>query len=121
MTDTPLHSPLPWKSLEQMNDGLPECLHYTFIEGYFFDGNINSIELTHKENADLIVEAVNSHAQLKERVEELERHLRSIENIAGNISDEKLEKGISNDATQRGIQIVSARKIARAALSNSNS
>ena len=65
MTDTP-HSPLPWS------------LSGNRILSAIYDANDDEVvtitmgEDTSVENLSLIVEAVNSHARLEERVEELE-------------------------------------------------
>jgi len=61
-------------------------------------------------NAAFIVRAVNCH-------DELVAALRAIANVAGNLPDEQLSSRTGpNDAVARGLQLVQARAIARAAL-----
>ena len=74
MTDAPLHSPLPWQFVE---DDICDQMGYiedARLEGGIFDWHGRGVR-AHKEDAGLIVEAVNSHAQLKERVKILEKFL----------------------------------------------
>lgn len=61
-------------------------------------------------NAEFIVNAVNSHADLVAA-------LRTIASLGGNLPDERLtSKTGPNDAVSRGLMYTSAREIARAAL-----
>ncbi len=62
------------------------------------------------EDAALIVRAVNSHEKLVEA-------LRAISMVAGNLPDERLtDRTGPNDAAHRGLMVVQAREIAKAAL-----
>ena len=96
MTDAPLHSPLPWR--------------YTHVgsDEYAVNSNIATVSHVYGEpNAELIVESVNSHAQLKERVEELEKALTEITKV------EHRSKSLLSGIHKMG----KAKKLARAALS----
>ena len=100
MTDTPLHSPLPWS---YMHHGVDE---------YTVESDIETVSYVNREsNAELIVEAVNSHTQLKERVKELEKALMEITKVEH--QSKSLMSGIH--------KMEKAKKLARDALSNSNS
>ena len=83
MTDTP-HSPLPWKFV---TDGRSIKMgRIEDVEGediLFVVCGYDAAAM--REDAELIVEAVNSHAQLKERVEELEKALDEFVSYEGKV------------------------------------
>lgn len=61
-------------------------------------------------------EVVEAFEHQQAEIVRLRGFLTAITEVAGNLPDDRLERGTSNDAVARGIMVINARIIARAAL-----